>query len=125
MADEQHRPAPVFGESRHDRVIVGEATIAVNLDEPGEEPLHVFLEARTVGMTGHLHALPRGQRGVQGRARGLDAAPEQDDLAFARVGARLPLEEIDFLQQRRDWLFEIEGFSRHRRQDSDQPAKTR
>ena len=33
VADEQHRLALVVGEAGHDRVIVGEAAIAVNLDE--------------------------------------------------------------------------------------------
>ncbi len=46
VADEQHRLAVVLGETGHDRVIVGEAAVAVNLDEAGEEPLDEVFEAR-------------------------------------------------------------------------------
>ena len=46
VADEQHRLALVVGEAGHDRVIVGEAAVAVNLDEAGEQPLDEVLEAR-------------------------------------------------------------------------------
>ena len=33
VADEQHRLALVVGEAGHDRVVVGEAAVAVDLDE--------------------------------------------------------------------------------------------
>ena len=48
VADEQHRLPVVVGEAGHDRVVVGEAAVAVNLDEAGEQPLDEVLEAGAV-----------------------------------------------------------------------------
>ena len=46
VADEQHRLALVVGEAGHDRVVVGKAAVAVDLDEVREQPLDEVLEAR-------------------------------------------------------------------------------
>ena len=61
MTHEQHRLLFVFGEAGHDRVVVGVAAVAVDLDEIREETLHEILEAGTVGMPRHLHPLPRSE----------------------------------------------------------------
>ena len=62
MPDDEHRLIVEVGEAGHHRVIVGEAPIAVDLDEVGKEPLDEAFEARTGWMTGDEHPLPRRQR---------------------------------------------------------------
>ena len=46
VADDQHRLPLVVGEAGDDGVIVGEAAVAVDLDEVGEQPLDVVERVR-------------------------------------------------------------------------------
>ena len=113
MADDQHRLALVIGEPGHDRVVVGEPAVAVDLDEVREEALHEVLEPRSVRMPRDLHPLPRSERSVQLGPHGFDPSPERGNLAIAGVGVRQELERFDFLQQDGDRLFEFECLKRH------------
>ena len=61
VADDHHRLALVAGGARDDGVIVGEAAVAVQLDEIGEEPLDVVEHVGPAGMARHQHALPGRQ----------------------------------------------------------------
>ncbi len=110
---QQHRLSVVLGKAGHDGVIVGKPTIAVNLDEAGEQPLDVILQPRPIRVARHEHALPRSERLVQLDANGLDAPLERVDLELARVGPRQHGERLDFLQEDADRFFEVESFRRH------------
>jgi hypothetical protein len=57
--------AAILGEAADDGVIVGEAPIAVELVEAGEQALDVIERVRPVGMAGDQDPLPRRQLGVE------------------------------------------------------------
>ena len=88
VSHEQHGLPLVVGEARHDRVVVGEPAVAVELDEPGEQAFDEVLESWALRVPRHQHALPRGEGPVEIAAQQFDAALERGDLAIARVGAR-------------------------------------
>ena len=84
VADDQHRLALVERGAGDDGVVVGEAAVAVQLDEVGEQALDVVERGRPRRMARHQHALPRRQvlvelaadrrrRGFRGRAISLVA----------------------------------------------------
>ena len=114
VADHEHRLIVELGEAGHHRVVVGEAAIAVDLDESREEALDEALEAGPPGMTRHLHALPRRQHGVEVGAHRLEPPAQRRQLPVAGLGRRQRLERLDLLQQNGDRLLEVEGFRRHR-----------
>ena len=85
---EQHRLALVVGKAGHDRVVVGKAAIAVNLDEAGEQPLDEVLEARAVRVPRDQHALPRRQRARRDRRAATRGGARSESISLiARVGA--------------------------------------
>ncbi len=113
MADEQHRLAVVLGKTGHDRVIVGEAPVTMNLDEAGEEPLDEVLESGTILVARDLHPLPGSEGPVELRADRFEPPPQRLDLALDRERARQRLERLDLLQENGDRLFEFENLKRH------------
>ena len=88
VAADQDRRAVVAGEAADDGAVVGEAPIAVQLDELGEQPLDVVEQVGPLGMARHQHALPRRQAPVDLAADLIDAAAQAFDLAVADVGLR-------------------------------------
>ena len=58
MAQEQHRLTVVLDKPGHDRVIVREAPVTVNLDEAGKEAPDEVLEPGTILVPRDLHPLP-------------------------------------------------------------------
>ena len=110
MADEQDRLSLVVGEAGHQRVVVGEPAIAVDLGEAGEQPLDEVLDAGTIRMARDEDALPGRQRLVQLAAHRLETTVERFDLAIACVGPRQLRQRLDLLQDDRDRLFEVECF---------------
>ena len=117
VADEQHRLALVVGEAGHDRVVVGEAAVAVDLDEAGEQPLDEVLEAGTARDGARPARAATASATRRARARIDSSAPAQRlDLAIARVGARqhATSASISFSSDG-DRLFEVEQFSAHGR----------
>ena len=110
VAYEQHGVALVLGETGHDRVVVGKAAIAVDLDKVGEQQLDEIIEARTLRMASDLDALPRGQRRVEISPDDVDATPECVHLPLTGVGARQLVERVDLLEQRGDRFLEFEDF---------------
>jgi hypothetical protein len=61
VADDDHAAPAVGREAAHDRGVLGEAAVAVELLEIGEEVLDVIEGVRPVGVTRELHLLPRGE----------------------------------------------------------------
>src|SRR5262249_8748371 len=122
VADDQHRLPFVVGKAGHDRVIVGEAAVAMDLGEAGEQPLDEVLEAGAIRVPRDLDALPRRQRAVQLRANRVDAAAERLDLAIARKRRRQRVQRVDLFQQRRDRFLEVERIWHYR--SSTAPAPT-
>jgi hypothetical protein len=121
VPDEQHRPVLVVGEAGHQRVVVGEAPIAVDFDEVGEEALD---EISKLGRSGcrATAPLPGGQRSGTLGAHVFDPAPLLLDLAIARVGARQRLERVDLLQEHCDRLLEFQRFRHTEQQMQPQSA---
>ncbi len=113
MPDDQHRLPFVVGQAGHQRMVVGVAPVAVNLDEAAEEPLDEVLEAGTVRMPRHQDPLPRRQRLVEIPAHRLETPLQRLDLAIARIGLRQLVERVDLLEDDSDRLFEVECLRRH------------
>jgi len=109
VPDHADRLPVVVGKARHDGVIVGEAAIAVHLDEIGEHHPHVVEHVGTVRVAGHLHALPRRERRVDLRANRVCPPAQAVDLALALRRGRQHAEGFDLLQQHRHGFFEIQG----------------
>ena len=95
MADEEHWLILVLREPGHDRVVVGETAIAVNLDKAGEQAVDEILEPGPIRMPRHLHPLPRRERSVQLGAHRFDPPVPHLDLAVARVGMRQERQRVD------------------------------
>jgi len=113
MADDQHGLVLVAREARHDRVVVGEAAVPADLGELGEEPLHVVQYRGPLRVTGHEHALPGRERGVDLPADRLDPPVQPVDGLLALGRLRQHRERLDFLQQDGDGLLEFERIRRH------------
>ena len=78
MADQRNRPAVEAAEPGDERLVVGPAAVAVQLDEVLEHPLDVVEGVRPVGVTGELDRPP--------------------DLFVARLGddpVELPLQALE------------------------------
>ena len=121
VADEQHRLALVVGEAGHDRVIVGEAAVAVDLGEPGEQPLDEVLEARPVRDGARPARAATASATCRARARTDSMRPLQRlDLAIARVGLRQHASSASIsFSSDGDRLFEVERFRHgHERRSS-------
>ena len=111
VPDDRDRLPLVVGEAGDDRVIVGEAAIAVQLVEVGEQPLDVVERVRPVRVPRHQHALPRRQ-GLEDLGADLVGAPPQRlDRLLALRRLRQHAEGFDLLQQDADRFFEFEQFS--------------
>ncbi len=108
MADDENRLALVERGAGDDGVIVGEAAIAVQLDEVGEQALDVVERGRARRVPRHLHALPRRQVAVEIAAHGVDAAFEPRDLLVAILAGLERGKRLDLLQQLADRFFEFE-----------------
>ncbi len=106
-------------------MVVGKTAIAVNLGEPGEQPLDEVLEAGPLRMPRDGDALPRRERTVKIGADRFDAAPQRLDFTIARVGARQGRQRLDLLQENGDRLLEVEGFRGHLPHPSHENTKTR
>ena len=93
VADDQHRVLVVARQAGDDGVVVGEAAIAVDLDEVGEQPLDVVERRRPRRMPRHQHALPRRQRAR--RARCADRRDARLAAGRCRAAARSVAGSID------------------------------
>ena len=103
--------ALVARDARHDGVVVGEAAVAVDLDELGEEQLDVLEDARPRRVPRHQHPLPRRQvSGTARRGSTRRARRRLLDLRLARRRRRQHRERLDLLQQDADRFFEFEQF---------------
>jgi hypothetical protein len=83
MPDHEDRLALVDGRAGDDGVIVGEAAIAVQLDEIGKQPIDVIQGGGPRRMPRDLDPLPRGEVPVQVAADRIDAPFKPGDLAIA------------------------------------------
>ena len=108
MADDGDRLSAVLGEPADDRMIVGEAPVAVELVPAGEQPLDVVERVRPVRVPRHEHALPRRQSGVDLRADFLGALSKCVDRFLALGRARHQAERLDLLQEDADRFLEFE-----------------
>src|SRR4029079_19587315 len=90
-----------------------ETAVAVNLDEPCEQPLDEAIEARTIRVARHLDALPGRERRVDFRAQDIETMPQRVDRALVGVCTRQGRDRVELFQQLRDRRFEIQRL-RHR-----------
>jgi hypothetical protein len=121
VPDQQDRLPLVVGEPGHDRVVVGEPPIAVNLDEIGEQALDDVFEPWSIRVTRDENALPRRQRSIQIPPRRLETALQRVDLTLARISVRLQRQRVELAQQHGDRLLEVQCFERRHR-NSTEPA---
>ena len=90
-------------------MVVGEAPIAVQLVEAGEEALDVVERVRPGRVARDQHALPRRQVGVELAADLLGPrARSALDRSLALRRARQHAERFDLLEQHADRFFEFE-----------------
>ncbi len=108
MPDDRYRLALVLGQAADDGVVVGEAAIAVQLVEAGEEALDVVEGVRPGRVARDEHALPRRQVGVELAANLLGARPQRLDGSLTLRRPRQHAERFDLLQQHADRFFELE-----------------
>src|SRR5262249_57627363 len=97
VPDEEHRLALEVGEAGHNRVVVRETAVAVDLGEAGEERGDVPLEPWTVRMPRDEHALPRREGVVQVGPGRFEAASPLCDFAATRRGGWQRLERLAVL----------------------------
>ena len=113
VPDDHHRLVAIRRKPGHDGRVVGEATVAVNLGEPGPEARDVVERVRTLRVSRHEHALP-GRETREDVLPHLSRTPLQPlDLGNAIGRARLSLQLLDFLQVGGDGLLELEGVHGH------------
>jgi hypothetical protein len=79
-------------------VIVGEAAIAVQLDEVREQVVDVIERRRARGMPRHLHALPGRQVAIQIATHHVDAAFEARDFLVALLAGLQRGQRLDLFQ---------------------------
>ena len=92
----------------HDGVVVGKATVAVDLDEVGEQQAGEFEHARPRRVPGHQHALPRREVAVDVGADRLGAAAQAVNAALALGRRGQHRQRLDLLQEHADRFFELE-----------------
>jgi hypothetical protein len=110
VPDERDRLSFVVPQAGHDRGVVREPAIAVQLDHGGKEPFDVIERVGPVGVPCHEHALPRRQT-LEDLHPDLVGAPAQRvDGPLARRRLRQHAERLDLLQQDADGFFEFEQF---------------
>ena len=114
MPDDGDGIPPVFGEAADDRVIVGEAAIAVQLVPMREQPLHVVERVRPVRVARDEHALPRRERLIELAPDLIGTPPKRLDGPLALRRARHHADRLDLLQQDANGLFEFEKISHKR-----------
>ena len=98
----------VVGEAADDRVVVGEAAVAVQLVEAGEQPLDVVERVRPVGCRATSTRCHGVSVGVQLGADLVGAPAQRLDRPHPLRRLRQHAEGFDFLQQDADRLFEFE-----------------
>ena len=110
VADHHHRLALQPRPAGHDRGVLAEQPIAVQLDEVGEDQLDVVERERTPRAARHLHALQRREVAIDLRAQ-LAQLPLQrrDHLAEVDLAVtRHALQVVDLLLQLDDRLLEFQ-----------------
>ena len=108
VADDADRLAFVVGEAADDRVIVGEAAVAVQLVEAGEQRVDVVERVGPRRMPRDQHPLPRRQVRVELGPDLVGAPPQRLDRALPLRRLRQHAERLDLLQQDADGFFEFE-----------------
>jgi hypothetical protein len=108
VTDNQHRGALVHGGARHDRVIVREPPVAMDLGEVGEQQARVLEHARPGRVARDLDALPRREVPVEIGPDRLRPAPQALDAGLTLGRGRQHRHRLDFLQQDADRFFELE-----------------
>ena len=112
VADDQHRLPFVVGEAGHDRVVVGEAAVAVNLDEVREQPLDEVFEARA-GSDAARPARAATASATRTDRRGPTRCRRRSDsISRSRASVRGSTDSASISFRRtRDRLLEVERFS--------------
>src|SRR5579885_3045875 len=115
MADDHHRATVDASQPPHDRLVIGEHSIAVQLAELRAERSRVVQGVRTPGMTRELRDLPgseaRENAGRELPALGLQARDLLLDVDFG-VGRDVP-QLLDLGLELGNGLFEIQEGNRH------------
>ena len=112
MADDGHGRALVEGEAGHDRRVVGEAAVAVDLQEILGQGLDIVQGIGPLRVAGDLDDLGRGQIGLDLGPFRLDLAAEGGDF-LGRAGLAGQQDRVDLLLEIEDRLLErieIVGF---------------
>ena len=122
VPDDHHALVLEAGEAGHDRRIVAEEPVAVELEEVLEQQLAEVTRVRAAGMARELGGLPRGEAGEHLLAQTLEPLLELSDLfALGRIVECLQLGDARLKLEER--LFELERLrhgprSRRRRQSA-------
>ena len=113
VPDDKDRLAVEVRHAGDDGLVIGESSVAVQLGKPLEQAAHVVEHDRTVGVTGHQHALPRREVREQLCAQLLHARLQPRDDGGAVRRRRHQAKCLNFLQQDRDRLFKFECIDSH------------
>ena len=124
MAHDQHRFVAVVGEPGDDGVIVGEAPVAADLGEVGEQTGDVVQHRRPVRVARHQDPLPGREVLVDLPAERVDPHVQTVERSLAVGGHRQHRQRLDLLQQQRDRFLEVECVRWHGQPRSTQAHRT-
>src|SRR5262249_23292876 len=113
VADDGHGPAAKEAEPRHDRRIIGEPPVALELDELRQEGLDVIERVGPEGMPRDLGLLPRRQARVDLSRDALELLAELLDLAAVGRVVRKGGQLLDSAAKLQDRLFEVSVVAVH------------
>ena len=110
LADHHHRPALEPRQPGHDRRVVREVAVAVQLHEAREARLDVVERVRSPGMARDLHALVAREPGVDLAPHALGLLLQLGDLALGAhvVPAGVIAQLLDLLLQLEHRLLEVQ-----------------
>ncbi len=100
--------------------ILAKGAVAGQRHELGDQPADIIESVRPLGMSRHLHLLPRGQPRIglaqEPRGAGLEPADLVGDVEIA--GGRQMAQLFDLAVELADWPLEIEKMAHHLRRAS-------